>query len=129
MAGNRYPLLRAGTSSDDRRSSAVASALVVVPDQVVVTVERFQAVQGQAAHLQRAAAGVAQYDIGRVEHRLNVFGGEDSVGEVPSQQVQVQVQLADDVFGDGLAGIVLVGILNQDAVRAVAGEAGRHRVE
>lgn len=82
----------------------------------------FQAVPGQGGHFGRAAAAVAQDDVDGAEHRPHLFGVEVSVVGVDGEGVELGVELADDVLGDGPADLVFVDVLLRDAARGVAGE-------
>jgi len=113
----------------DLQPAPVPAGLAVVPDQDVLAGVGVQAVDAQPAHFPGAAAGVAQQDVDGAEHGLHRFEWEVSVGSVSADQMRVGVELGDDQFGDGLAGLVLGGVLVGDRVVLLAGERGGEMVK
>ena len=115
-----------GGVGGDRQPAAHPPGLVVVVDQVVLAVDDLEAVDVQADHLAGAPPGVAQDPVDGLVHRLQV-GGADRPGPAGrAEQVQVRVELADHRVGQGLAQLVLVGVV-ADPVPAGGAERVGHR--
>lgn len=121
------PAIR-GLPRRSRWGSAIVAggvSLAVVPEQRVFAVDVFQAVEPELAGLAGPPPGVAVNDVDSLEKCANVFSRVVAVGNLRAETGQVIVELTDHRFGYGLAEVVLAGVLDADAMRTVAGEAGR----
>ena len=89
--------------------------MVVVDERVLAAVD-LDAVGGERHHLAGAPPGAAQDHVGGAEHRGCRRPAAPAVGVGGFEQVELGVKLGDHRLGDGLADLVLVGLLGDDAL-------------
>ena len=116
-----------GGLGGDRQAAAHPGRLVVVIDQVVLAADHLDAAGAQADHLAGAPPGVAQDLVDRLVHQLQAGGGDRPGPPGRAEQVQMGVELADHHVGQGLAELVLVGVV-VDPVPGRGAERAGHRL-
>ena len=104
----------------------IRPGLVVVIDQVVLAAGHLDAAGPQADYLAGAPPGVAQDLVDHLVHLLQVGSGDRPGPPGRAEQVQAGVELADHHLGQGLAELVLVGVL-ADPVPGRGAERVGHR--
>ena len=100
-----------GSAGGDRQPAAHPPRLVVVVNQVVLAVDHLDAAGLQADYLAGAPSGVAQDLVDHLVHQLQVGRGDRPGPPGRAEQVQAGVELADHRLGQGLAQLVLVGVV------------------